>query len=79
MCLVNIHGEEMPGDVGNMGAGEDIDEIEEIWQLTQLFDVEDPNDLSSDEESDRDDDSKEETLYPKKFVVVGSWQEQYHK
>lgn len=58
VCLLNIHGEEMPGDVGNMGAGEDIDEIEEIRQLTQLLDVEDPNDLSSDEESDRDDDSK---------------------
>ena len=49
MCLVNIHSEEMPGDVGNMCAGEDIYEIEEIWQLTQLLDVEDSNDLSSDE------------------------------
>ena len=47
--------------------------------MTQLLDVEDPNDLSSDEESDRDDDSKEETLYPKKFVVVGSWQEQRYQ
>ena len=77
--MVDIHGEEMPGDVGNMGAGDCIDEIEEIRQLTQLLDVEDANDLSSDEESDRDDDSKEETLYPEKFVVVGSWQEQRYQ
>ena len=43
MCLVKIHGEEMPGDVESVGAEggvADMDEIEEIWQLTQLLDVE---------------------------------------
>ncbi len=43
MRLVKIHGEEMPGDVESMGAEggvADMDEIEEIWQLTQLLDVE---------------------------------------
>ena len=43
MCLVKIHGEEMPSDVESVGAEPgvaDMDEIEEIWQLTQLLDVE---------------------------------------
>ncbi len=43
VCLVKIHGEEMPGDVESVGAEggvSDMDEIEEIWQLTQLLDVE---------------------------------------
>ena len=36
MCLVKIHGEEMPGDVecvGAEGGVADMDEMEEIWQL----------------------------------------------
>ncbi len=39
MCLVKIHGEEMPGDVESVGAEgvvAGMDEIEEIWQLTQI-------------------------------------------
>ena len=43
MCLVKIHGEEMPGDVESIGAEggvADMDEIEEIRQLTLLLDVE---------------------------------------
>ena len=38
MCLVKIHGEEMPGDVESVGAEggiADMDEIEEIWRFTQ--------------------------------------------
>ena len=56
-----------------------MDEIEEIQQLIKLLDVEDTNDLNSDEESDEDDNSKEDALYPEKFVVVGSWQEQRYQ
>ncbi len=40
MCLVKNHGEEMPGDVESMGAEggvADMDESEEIRQLTQLL------------------------------------------
>ncbi len=43
MCLVKIHGEEMPGNVESMGAEcgvADMDESEEIRQLIQLLDVE---------------------------------------
>ncbi len=43
MCLVKIHGEEMPGYVESIGAEggvADMDEIEEIRQLTLLLDVE---------------------------------------
>ena len=40
MCLVKIHGEVMPGDVKSKGGDADMDEIEEIRQLTQLSDVE---------------------------------------
>jgi hypothetical protein len=57
MCLVNIHGEEMPGDVKSIGAeggDTDMDEIDKIQQLTQLLGVEhatgdakDVNDSSS--------------------------------
>lgn len=95
MCLVKIHGEEMPGDVESMGAEggvADMDEIEEIQQLTQLLGVEQAtgddgnvNDSSSDEENDGDKDSGGDkdcggdTLYPEKFVVVGSWQEQRYQ
>ena len=89
MCLVKIHGEEMPSDVESVGAEggvADMDEIEEIRQLTQLLDVEQATDIvedtnysSSDEESDGDKDSREDTLYPEKFVVVGSWQEQRYQ
>ncbi len=39
MCLVKIHGEEMPGDVESIGVA-DMDEIEEIRQLTLLLYVE---------------------------------------
>jgi hypothetical protein len=41
MCFVKIHGEEMPGDVENIGAGgvTDMDNIYEIQQLTQLLGV----------------------------------------
>jgi hypothetical protein len=41
MCLVKIHGEEMPGDVESIGAEggvADMDKIDEIQQLTQLLD-----------------------------------------
>jgi hypothetical protein len=37
MCLVKIHGEEMPGDVESIGAVTDMDKIDEIQQLTQLL------------------------------------------
>ena len=87
--MVKIHGEEMPSDVESVGAEggvADMDEIEEIRQLTQLLDVEQATDIvedtnysSSDEESDGDKDSREDTLYPEKFVVVGSWQEQRYQ
>ncbi len=43
VCLVKIHGEEMPGDVESIGAEggvADMDEIEEIRQLTLPLDVE---------------------------------------
>ncbi len=43
MCLVKIHGEEMPGDVESIGAEggvADMDEIEENRQLTLLLYVE---------------------------------------
>ena len=43
MCLVKIHGEEMPGDVESIGAEggvADMDKIDEIQQLTQLLGVE---------------------------------------
>ena len=40
MCLVKIHGEEMPGDVESIGAEvADMDKIDEIQQLTQLLGV----------------------------------------
>ena len=43
MCLVKIHGEEMPGDVESIGAEDgvaDMDKIDEIQQLTQFSGVE---------------------------------------
>jgi hypothetical protein len=43
VCLVKIHGEEMPGDVESIGADggvADMDKIDEIQQLTQLLGVE---------------------------------------
>ena len=43
VCLVKIHGEEMPGDVESIGAEGGVagmDEIEEIRQLTLLLYVE---------------------------------------
>ena len=44
MCLIKIHGEEMPGDVESIGAEggvyTDMDKIDEIQQLTQLLGVE---------------------------------------
>ncbi len=39
MCLVKIHGKEMPGDfesIGAEGGVADMDEIEEIRQLTPI-------------------------------------------
>ena len=63
----------------------DMDEIEEIQQLTQFLGVEqatgdaNENDSSSDEENDGDKDCGQNTLYPEKFVVVGSWQEQRYQ
>ena len=81
MCLVKIRCEEMPSDVESMGAEggvADMDEIEEIQQLTQFLGVEqaagdarDVNDSSSDEENDSggDKDSGRDTLYPENFVV----------
>ncbi len=41
--MVKIHGEEMPGDVESLGAEggvADMDEIEDIQQLTKLLEVE---------------------------------------
>jgi hypothetical protein len=43
MCLVKIHGEEMPGDVESIcaeGGIADMDKIDEIQQLTQMLGVE---------------------------------------
>jgi hypothetical protein len=43
MCLVKIHGEEMPGDVESTfaeGGIADMDKIDEIQQLTQMLGVE---------------------------------------
>ena len=43
MCLVKIHGEEMPGDVESIGAEvgvTDMDKIDEVQQLSQLLGVE---------------------------------------
>ena len=43
MCLVKIHGEEMPGDVESIGAEGGVaymDKIHAIQQLTELLGVE---------------------------------------
>ena len=43
MCLIKIHGEEIPGDVESIGAEvgvTDMDKIDEIQQLSQLLGVE---------------------------------------
>ncbi len=78
--MVKIHGEEMPGDVESMGAEggvADMDESEEIRQLTQLLDMEHDTGLlrsqmiyvSSDEESDGDKDSRGHSH----FIHMHSW------
>ncbi len=71
----------MPGDVESIGAERgvpDMDEVKEIRQLTQLLDVEqdtgiaevttEVTNVSSDEESDGDKDSREDPLYPCAFM-----------
>lgn len=52
------------------GNGSDVQgEIDEISQLTEILDIEEVN----------NDGSGEEVLFPERFVVVGSWQEQIYQ
>ena len=63
-------------------------EMEEIQQLTEMLDVEDTeggeyeDDESEDEREDENTDGNTEfdvNMYPEKFVVVGSWQEERYQ
>jgi hypothetical protein len=59
MCLVKIHGEEMPGDVESIGAEggvTDMDKIDEMQQLTQLLEQ-------------ATGDAKHQNLIPCSFIV----------
>ena len=54
--------------------------MEEIQQVTEILDVEDAangQDVNLQEDEDSPDENMEQdVMYPKKFVVVGSWQEE---
>jgi hypothetical protein len=78
MCLVKIHGEEMPGDVESIGAEGGVaymDKIHAIQQLTELLGVEQAtsdakymNDSSSHKENDGDKDSEGQGLWRRHIV-----------
>lgn len=93
VCLVNIPipaglEQETPGNVdSNTSQSQVNNEIEEIQQLTQMLGVEDESvaagenadNLSTEEENDGDTLARNVDMYPERFVVVGSWQEQRYQ
>ena len=92
VCLVEIVTHRMLGKEEMPGAGAvegrlqvNIEnEMEEIQQLTEMLDVENATDSEYVHDQSDDDDSmhgnaKRDVLYPEKFVVVGSWQEQIYQ
>ena len=58
------------------GAG-DVNEMEEIQQLTEILDMDDNEDIDDqlEGEQNRNGNTAIDVMYLEKFVVVGSWQE----
>ncbi len=92
---IHTHGmledeERMPTDNGVVdeepeGCAVGVDkEMEEVQQLTEMLDVENTaggEDLDDQQEHDETTDGSpvSDVMYPEKFVVVGSWQEQRYQ
>jgi hypothetical protein len=94
VCLTDIHthrmlDDEAPSDSCVDGEPERgtvnvENEMEEIQQLTEMLDVEDTEsgEYEDDESEDESTDGNTEfdvNMYPEKFVVVGSWQEERYQ
>jgi hypothetical protein len=94
VCLVDINThrmledeETMPIDISGVDGEAEVgvvnvdDEMEEIQQLTEMLDVQDAaggEEIDDDQHEDSDG-GEFDVLYPEKFVVVGSWQEQRYQ